>query len=94
MSFNVTWTKRAAKELLSIPKRQRLMIAKWVRENLEGCENPKAVPDSKAIQGSQQGWRYRVGSYRVLARIEEDELVIEVVRVGHRQGVYGNLPKM
>ncbi|NHM15757.1 hypothetical protein GMI69_03600 [Eggerthellaceae bacterium zg-887] len=28
----------------------------------------------------------------MLARIEKDELVAEVVRVGHRQGVYGNLP--
>ncbi len=94
MSFSVIWTKRATKELLSIPKRQRLMIVKWAKDNLEGCDNPKAVPGSKAIQGSQHGWRYRVGSYRILARIEEDELVIEVVRVGHRQGVYKNLPHM
>ncbi|WP_172135912.1 type II toxin-antitoxin system RelE/ParE family toxin [Adlercreutzia sp. ZJ473] len=94
MSYRVVWTKRASKELLAIPKKQRLMIATWVQDNLEGCANPKAIPNSKAIQGSVQGWRYRVGSYRVLARIEEDELIIEVVRVGHRQGVYGNLPKM
>lgn len=94
MSFNVVWTKRAAKELLSVPKKQRLMIAKWVQDNLQGCVNPKAIPGSKAIQGSQHGWRYRVGSYRILVRIEEDDLVIEVVRVGHRQGVYQNLPKM
>lgn len=94
MSFNVVWTKRAARELLSVPKKQRLMIAKWVQDNLQGCANPKAIPGSKAIQGSQQGWRYRVGSYRILARIEGDDLIIEVVRVGHRQGVYQNLPKM
>ena len=68
------------------------MIVKWAKDNLEGCDNPKAVPGSKAIQGSQCGWRYRVGSYRMLARAEEDELIIEVVRVGHRQGVYKNLP--
>lgn len=94
MSYNVIWTKRATKELLSIPKKQRLMIAKWVQNNLQGCSNPKAIPDSNPIQGSQQGWRYRVGSYRILARIEEDDLIIEVVRVGHRQGVYHNLPEI
>ena len=93
MSFRVTWKKKAVKELLSIQKKQRLMIVKWIQNNLEGCENPKAIPGSKAIQGTKNGWRYRVGSYRILARIEERNLVIEVVRAGHRQGVYGNLFK-
>lgn len=94
MSFSVVWTKRATKELLSIPKKQRLMIVKWVKDNLEGSDNPKGVSGSKAIQGTRQGCRYRVGSYRILARIEETELVVEVVRVGHKQGVYKNLPNM
>ncbi len=78
----------------AVSKKRRLMIVKWVRGNLEGSDNPKGVPGSKAIQGTRQGWRYRVGSYRILVRIEETELVVEVVRVGHRQGVYKNLPNM
>ncbi len=93
MSFRVEWTRVATKELLSIEKKQRLMILKWVQDNLEGCENPKAIPGSKALQGTKAGWRYRVGSYRILATISEGELLIEVVRVGHRQGVYKKLPK-
>lgn len=94
MSYDVVWTKKAAKELMSLPKQQRLMVATWVRNNLQGCSNPKTIPGSKAIQDSRQDWRYRVGSYRVLVHIEEGELIIETVRVGHRQGVYSNLPKM
>lgn len=94
MSWHVIWSKKATKQLLSIEKRQRLLVASWVNENLEGCANPKSVPGAKQIQGTRNGWRYRVGSYRILARIEEDELLIEVVRVGHRQGVYSNLPDL
>lgn len=37
---------------------------------------------------------WRVGSYRILGQILDDEIVINIVRVGHRQGVYGNLPKL
>lgn len=94
MSYEVEWSRAATKELLSIEKKQRLMILKWVEENLANSEeNPKSIPGSKALKGTKNGWRYRVGSYRILATINEGKLLIEVVRVGHRQGVYKNLPK-
>jgi len=92
MRYRLVFTNKAEKQLEAIPIKQRRMILAWMAENLDGCENPKAVIGGKQIQGTHNGWRYRVGSYRILARIEKDELLIEVVRVGHRQGVYGNLP--
>mgnify|MGYP004486661671 CR=1 FL=1 len=94
MTYQVEWSRAAVKELLKIPKRQRLLLASWVKENLDGCENPRAVPGGKQMQGTDDGWRWRVGSYRVLGRIRDDVLEIKVVRVGHRQGVYKNIPKM
>ena len=53
MSFRVEWSRSATKDLLSIEKKQRLMIVKWVQENLEGCENPKAILGSKPPAGHQ-----------------------------------------
>ena len=94
MIYRAVWSRRATKELLAIPKKQRLMIAEWMQKNLDGAKNPKSIPEAKALQGTAAGWRYRVGSYRVLVSIRDDELIIEVVRVGHRQGVYSNLPKL
>lgn len=93
MSYDVEWSRNATKELLSVEKKQRLMILKWVEENLVGCENPKSIPGSRALRGTKAGWRYRVGSYRILTTIDEGKLIVDVVRVGHRQGVYKNLPK-
>lgn len=94
MSYRVIWTKRATKQLLTIPKKQRLLIVGWAKRNLEGAENPKGLPEAKKIQGTKSGWRFRVGSYRILASIKDDDVSIEVVRVGHRQGVYENLPTL
>ena len=94
MSYTVTWTKRATKQLLAIPKKQRLMILEWAKRNLEGSHNPKTIDGAKMLQGTREGWRYRVGSYRILATIRDEDVIIEIVRVGHRQGVYDNLPKM
>lgn len=92
MSFSVEWSKAATKQLLSIPKKQRLIILSWVQEHLDGCEDPRRAPNGKQLQGTDFGWRWRVGVYRILARIEDRKAVIEVVRVGHRQGVYKNMP--
>ena len=49
--------------------------------------DPRAF--GKGLTANRTGeWRYRVGSYRVLAAIEDDRLVIEAFKVGHRSTVY------
>ena len=52
------------------------------------------APRTEQLQGTNSGWRWRVGVYRILTRIEDGKAVIEVVRVGHRQGVYKNMPRL
>ena len=94
MIYRVEWSKAAVRQVLNIPKRQRVLIVAWIKENLDGCVNPRNVANGKQLQGTGSGWRWRVGSYRLLAKIEDEKLVIVVVRVGHRQGAYKNLPKM
>ena len=42
-----------------------------------------------ALQGKLAGlWRYRIGDYRVVARLKDDRLVVLVIDVGHRSAVY------
>ena len=78
----------------AIPKKQRIFITTWIKNNLDNRENPQGIAGGKSLKGTDCGWRYRVGSYRILCRIEKDVLIVTVVRVGHRQDVYGNLPKV
>ncbi len=52
-------------------------------------ENPRSR--GKALTGELVGfWRYRVGDYRLLCRIKDKQLIINVVKVGHRKDVYKN----
>jgi len=44
----------------------------------------------KKITGSQYSYRIRVGDYRVIYSIFEQQLIIEVVKIGNRKNVYGN----
>ena len=94
MSFSVEWSGTAAKQLLKIPKKQRLIILSWVQDYLDEYEDYLLFPCANKLQGADRGWRSRVGVYRILARIEDGKAVIEAVRVGHRQGVYKNMPRL
>jgi mRNA interferase RelE/StbE len=58
-----------------------------IEEKLLNCVNPRLY--CKALQGNlNDKWRYRVGDYRILAKIEDDLLVIVVIEVGHRKEIY------
>jgi mRNA interferase RelE/StbE len=49
--------------------------------------NPRLT--GKALQGDLKGlWRYRVGDYRLIAQIKDAELLILVIELGHRKGIY------
>ncbi len=93
-AYSVIWTNKAVKQLQKLPKKQQVLIYKWVSDNLEGCKNPKEIKGCKKLEGAKLGWRFRVGSYRLLTSIKEDKLIVEDVRVGHRQDIYTNIPKM
>lgn len=42
----------------------------------------------KAMKGDTHAWRYRVGDYRIVCDLIDRELVMYVIRVGHRGAVY------
>lgn len=91
MAYRVTFTKAAAKQLLAIERRQRVAIASWVRDNLDGCQDPRMVGNCKKLKGRADAWRWRMGSYRIVGRVLDDELVVDVFKVGHRRDVYRGL---
>ena len=91
MTYTIVWTKNATKELLKIPKKQPLLILSWVQTNLDGSESPKSVGDGKPLQGTNNGGRWRVGTYQILGKLEDEVLELHIVRVSHRQDVYKKL---
>ena len=63
------------------------LIAKWIRKHLIDCEDPRAT--GKALTANLKGyWRYRIGDYRLLAEIRDEELIIIAVAIDHRRQVY------
>jgi mRNA interferase RelE/StbE len=83
MPYTVIIKKSAQKELDSVPKKLQLRIM-GVIELL--AINP-FPPNAEKLQ-DRDGFRIRTSDYRVLYKVDEDQLVVMVVRVGHRRDVY------
>ena len=75
---------RAAKQLAAVSStyRKRLVVkieALQVDPRPDGC---------KKLQGTSDLYRIRVGDYRIVYQIHDKELLILIIRVGHRSEVY------
>jgi mRNA interferase RelE/StbE len=51
------------------------------------AENPRP-PGCKKLDGEASLWRIRVGDYRIVYRVQDDQLLVLVVKVGHRREIY------
>lgn len=85
--YKVEFTARARKQLQKMDRFDARIIATWIKDNLEGCTNPRAF--GKGLSANRSGeWRYRVGAYRVLALINDGTITIEALSIGHRREIY------
>lgn len=90
MGYRVELTKRAQKQLAALDGKTLALVASFI-DQLDGCENPRILPHAKRLQGVDDGWRWRVGTYRILGTIDDEWIVIELFRIGHRSDVYRRL---
>ena len=86
-SYKLRIKKSAAKELEAISRKaDRQRVAKRIDAL---AEDPRP-PGSKKLSGSER-YRVRQGSYRIVYAIEDDELVVYIVKIGDRKSVYRGL---
>ncbi len=87
MSYKVEYTRTAVKQLKKMDKKIASFIISYIEDKLIDCTDPRAY--GKSLQGTHRDkWRYRVGDYRILAKIEDDKVIITVVEIGHRRDIY------
>lgn len=85
--YDVKLSERFKKEFRKLDKYTQRIIRTWIDKNLVECENPRL--HGKGLTANRSGqWRYRIGDYRLICNILDDELVIIALTVGHRRNVY------
>lgn len=85
--YRVKTTASFDKNFKKLDKSVQLIIAKWIKNHLIDCDNPRAF--GKGLTANLSGyWRYRIGDYRLLAEILDDEMIIIAIDINHRSKVY------
>jgi len=84
MSFRIVFSEKALKQLKKLDRSTASLITGWLRKNIEGCSNPRQHVKGLTADRSGQ-WRYRVGSYRIVAEIKDEVLLILIIEIPDRR---------
>jgi len=88
MAYKIQVLETATRELRKLDPQHRRRILEFLDERLAKLDDPRSA--GGPLHGPELGkfWKYRVGDYRLIAKIEDDRLLVLVLRVGHRKEVY------
>ncbi|MFT6654131.1 MAG: mRNA interferase RelE/StbE [Marinomonas primoryensis] len=92
LAWKIELTELVLKQLKKMGQGEAKRITQYLRKRIEPLDDPRQL--GKPLKGELSNlWRYRVGDYRLICKIQDNELIVLVVRVGHRKGVYEKSPK-
>jgi mRNA interferase RelE/StbE len=87
MPYRVILTPRAEKQIAKLQTADQRRIL----TRLETLSDNPRPSGSVKLAGTDDGWRIRVGNFRILYEISDRELIVLVVEIGHRREVYRRL---
>ncbi len=87
LNYNLQYDEKFVKQLKKLDSSIRKKLLHWIEERLVHCTNPRLW--GTPLQGTEEEiWRYRIGDYRLLCQIQDQNLVILVLEFGHRKEIY------
>ena len=87
MTWKVDFDPRAMKELEKLDKQVQIRIIKFIKQRIELSDDCKNI--GLPLKGNLSGlWKYRVGDYRLICKIEHKKLHVLIINVGHRKNIY------
>lgn len=85
--YKFVFSEKSLKQLKKLDKSTTKLIVTWLEKNVNNSENPRI--HGKSLKGNlNEYWRYRVGDYRIICLIEDVELIVVAISVGHRRDIY------
>ena len=87
MAWNVEFTATAEKQLKRLDKKWQAVILDYLEDKVASLEDPR--DRGKSLFRDKKGlWRYRIGNYRAICKIEDDKMLVIALATGHRKDVY------
>lgn len=88
MEWLIKFTPIAKKGLKKFSPQNVQRILDFLFSRVAKLNNPRLI--GEPLQGQKLGeyWKYRVGDYRIISQIKDNEICILVIKIGHRREVY------
>jgi mRNA interferase RelE/StbE len=88
LAWKIEFDPAALKELKKLDPPIARRIISFLRERVASVDDPRAI--GQALAGGTLGdyWKYRVGDWRIIVKIEDKKMLVLVLRVGNRREVY------
>lgn len=84
MTYRLRFTPSVKKQVAKLDASVATRIRRFLLQL--DLDNPRST--GKALAGDEKLWRYRVGDYRILASISDEEVLVLIVDIDHRRQVY------
>jgi mRNA interferase RelE/StbE len=87
LAWTVNFEPRALGELKKLDRVAQKRVVSFLQERICGEGDPRQ--NGKILTGDKAGlWRYRIGDYRIVCRLDDDAQTVLVLRVAHRKDIY------
>ena len=87
LQWKVKFLETAEKQFEKLDKETCRTITRYIAERLTTPEDPRRF--GKPLSGNlNEFWRYRIGAYRIICKIEDEHVLILVMRIAHRSQAY------
>lgn len=87
MTWVVTFTESARKQLSKLNPADRILVLKFLNELVVHHPDPRDL--AKRLLGkSGELWRFRVGDLRIIVKISQGHMTVVVIEIGHRREIY------
>jgi mRNA interferase RelE/StbE len=88
LAWQIEFDESARKELAKLDRQVARRLIDFLKNRVLNLRDPRSV--GQALRGSTLGefWKYRVGDFRIIASIQDDRMIVLVLRVGNRSDIY------
>jgi mRNA interferase RelE/StbE len=85
--WQIEFDSEAEDDLNKIDREIQRRILRYLREKIATEKDPRrfGAPLRRELSGL---WKYRLGDYRIICRIEDKKVIVYVIRIGHRKDIY------
>jgi mRNA interferase RelE/StbE len=88
LAWQIEFDRDALKELKKLDRPVQVRLVVFLRDRLAPLDDPRSI--GEALSGARLGsyWKYRVGDWCIVCDIQDQRIVVRVLRIGNRREVY------